>query len=116
MREGYRPRPGAGYKAKDYAAAVKAILGSPYNAVVVDTLEATLSSQQPEEVVKAMVRANLLALRPFSYWAKDIDPAAFGPDMDATVVAAPSAVELYLMQRKRDTLLAALSRDIKVRK
>jgi len=114
MRAGYRPGPGAGYTAKDYATAIKAILDSPYNAVTIDVLEAALSSTQPEVVVKAMVAANLLALRPYSPWAKDIDSRAFGRTRRATLVTAPSAVQLYLMQEERGTLLAALCSDVQV--
>jgi hypothetical protein len=102
--------------AKDYATAIKAILDSPYNAVMIDVLEAALSSTQPEVVVKAMVAANLLALRPYSPSAKDIDSRAFGHTRRATLVTAPSAVQLYLMQEERGTLLAALCSDVQVRK
>jgi hypothetical protein len=109
MRKGYKPTPGAGYTAADYGAAVKAILDSPYHAVDIDSLEEALRSPHQDTVVEAMVQANLLALRPYSTWAKDIEPAAFGPDERFTVVTAPSALHLYLMQKNRDTLLKALS-------
>jgi hypothetical protein len=54
------------------------------------------------------VRANLLALRPYSPWAADIDVAAFGPRQRFTVVTAPTPLHLYLMEEERNTLLAPL--------
>lgn len=110
MRKGCNPAEGAGYSARDYALAVKAILESPFKAVDEDTLENALG----KHVVRAMVGANLLALRPYSAWAKDIDPAAYGPDGLSSVVAAPSAMALYLMQKKRDTILEALTSGAQV--
>jgi hypothetical protein len=117
MEAGYTPKPGAGYTAADYAAAVKAILDSPYKAVNKKRLEAALGSQPGValEVLEAMVQANLLALRPYSPWARDIDPEAFGPGRRSMVVTAPSALHLYLMQVELDTLLAALD-NVQVRK
>jgi hypothetical protein len=55
-----------------------------------------------------MVQANLLALRPYSHWAADIDAAAFGPRQRSTVVTAPTPLHLYLMEDERSTLLAPL--------
>jgi hypothetical protein len=104
MEDGYVPASNAGYAARDYATAVAAILESPYNAVDKQQLTAVLG-QQPLE---AMVRANLLALRPYSPWAADIDVAAFGPRQRFTVVTAPTPLHLYLMEEERSTLLAPL--------
>ncbi len=105
MRAGYRPPPGAGYTAADYATAVKAILDSPYNAVDEEKLTDLLGQPQP---LQAMVQANQLALRPYSAFARDIDPAAFGPGQDATVVTPPSSLHFYHMQGKRSMLLSQL--------
>jgi hypothetical protein len=104
MKRGYRPPPGAGYTAADYATAVDAMLKSPYTMVNDEELEAVLG-QQPLE---AMVRANLLSLRPYSPWAADIDVAAFGPRQRFNVVTAPTPLHLYLMEEERNTLLAPL--------
>lgn len=104
MEGGYVPAFNAGYTARDYATAVAAILESPYNAVDKQELIALLGKQPLE----AMVQANLLALRPYSPWAADIDAAAFGVDLDATVVTAPTPLHLHLMERKRSIILAAL--------
>jgi hypothetical protein len=104
MKSGYRPTPGAGYTAADYATAVDAILQSPFKAVNDEHLEAVLG----EQPLEAMVQANLLALRPYSHWAADIDAAAFGVDLDATVVTAPTPLHLYLMERKHSIIMAAL--------
>jgi hypothetical protein len=92
MKRGYRPPPGAGYTAADYATAVDAILKSPYKAVNDEELEAVLGQQSLE----AMVQANLLALRPYSHWAADIDFAAFGVDLDATVVTCIEAIAVCI--------------------
>ncbi|KAF6263071.1 hypothetical protein COO60DRAFT_1635487 [Scenedesmus sp. NREL 46B-D3] len=91
MKPGYRPAPDAGYTAADYATAVDAILKSPYKAVNDE--------------------ANLLALRPYSPWAADIDAAAFGPKRRFTMVTAPPPLHLFLMKEERSTLLAPLNRD-----
>eukprot|EP00882_Tetradesmus_deserticola_P018351 GHRQ01019711.1.p1 GENE.GHRQ01019711.1~~GHRQ01019711.1.p1 ORF type:complete len:274 (+),score=89.16 GHRQ01019711.1:126-824(+) len=104
MEDGYVPDPDAGYTAADYATAVNAILESPYNAVLKQRLMAVLGKRPLE----AMVRANLLALRPYSSWATDIDVAAFGPRLRSTVVTALTALHLFLMREERSTLLAAL--------
>lgn len=106
MNCGYRPTSDAGYTAADYAtaAAVDAILKSPYKAVDDEDLIPVLGQQSLE----AMVQANLLALRPYSHWAADIDAAAFGADLDATVVTAPTPLHLYLMGRKHSIIMAAL--------
>ncbi len=105
MWAGYQPLPGAGYTAADYATAVKAILDSPYNAVDGKQLIGLLGRPQP---LQAMVQANQLALRPYSAFAKDVDPAAFGPKQRATVVTAPSSLHLYLMHEERSMLLSPL--------
>lgn len=104
MNPGYRPAPDAAYTSADYAMAVDAILKSPYKAVDEEDLTAVLGKQPLE----AMVQANLLALRPYSFWAEDIDAAAFGVDLDATVVTAPTPLHLHLMQEERSIILAAL--------
>lgn len=61
-----------------------------------------------KKALDAMVQANLLALRPYSFWAADIDVEAFGPRQRFTVVTAPSALHLYLMEQERDMLLKPL--------
>jgi hypothetical protein len=104
MKSGYRPPPGAGYTAADYATAVNAILQNPYKAVIDEELEAVVG----ELPLEAMMQANLLALRPYSQWAADIDAAAFGANSRATVVTAPTPIQLYLMEEERSTIMAAL--------
>eukprot|EP00877_Chromochloris_zofingiensis_P011590 jgi/Chrzof1/6685/Cz19g05200.t1 len=105
LQPGYLPPPTAGYTAADCATAVKAILDSPYKAVDEDLLSSQLGSLEP---LQAMVKANLLALRPFSPWAYDVSAKAFGPERLATVITAPSALHLYLMEVQRGKLLEAL--------
>lgn len=104
MKPGYRPAPDAAYTAADYAIAVNAILKSSYKVVDDEDLTAVLG----EPPLEAMVQANLLALRPYSPWAADIDAAAFGPGQRFTVVTAPTPIHLYLMQEERSIILAAL--------
>ncbi|KAF6265761.1 hypothetical protein COO60DRAFT_1266184 [Scenedesmus sp. NREL 46B-D3] len=58
--------------------------------------------------LEAMVQANLAALRPYSYWAADIDVTAFGADKLFTVVTAPAPLHFYLLEDMRSTLTAAM--------
>jgi hypothetical protein len=107
MSDGHRPSPDAGYTASDYATAVNAILQSPYKAVADHELYAVLGKQPLE----AMVQAKLLALRPYSHWAADIDAAAFGPAQRFTVVTAYSPLHLYLMEEEHSTIMAAVDKQ-----
>jgi len=100
----YWPAADVAYTVADYATAVDAILQSLYKAVDDVDLIAVLGQQ----LLEAMVRANLLAFRPYSHWAADIDAAAFGADLDATVVTAPTPLHLFLMQHKLSIITAAL--------
>eukprot|EP00878_Enallax_costatus_P016131 GHUV01016920.1.p2 GENE.GHUV01016920.1~~GHUV01016920.1.p2 ORF type:complete len:234 (+),score=95.96 GHUV01016920.1:1598-2299(+) len=104
MKPGRLPAPDAGYTATDYATAVKDILDSDHNAVE----DVGLAEKLGKQSLDAMVQANLLALRPYSSWAADIDDAAFGPDQCFTVVTAPTTLHLYLMKRHRSMLLKPL--------
>jgi hypothetical protein len=82
MKDGSHPAAGAGYTASQYASAVEALMASPYNAVSRDELEQQLGGTADENsaALEAMVRANLLGVRPYSNWARDIDLEAFGSD------------------------------------
>jgi hypothetical protein len=96
MKPGYRPAADAAYTAADYAIAVDAILKSPYKAVDEEQLEAVIGQRS----LQAMVRMKQLALRPYSHWAADINAAAFGAQLRATVVTAPTPLHLYPYRRK----------------
>lgn len=100
-----RPEAGAAFTSSDYATAVKAILESPYNAVERQQLVAVLGKRPLE----GLVQDNQLALRPYSSWATDINPDAFGPARRLTVVTAPTSMHLYLMRAEEKTLLAPLN-------
>ena len=50
-------------------------------------------------VLDALMAANLLAMRPYSAWAVDIPPEAFGPDRMDTLVTAPTPVALHLVRQ-----------------
>ncbi len=97
----------AGYTTAQYAVAVRAIVESPYNAVPRPELERQLGGTEDQNtaVLLAMVRANLLGIRPSSTWAKDIAIEVFGSAEQ--VVTAPSPVHLHVM-RTNDTLRSKL--------
>jgi hypothetical protein len=99
-----RLRAGAACTSSDYATAVKAILQSPYNAADGQQLYAVLG----ERPLEALVQANQLAMLPYSSWATDINPEAFGPDRRLTVVTAPTSMHLHLMKAEEKALLAPL--------
>jgi hypothetical protein len=114
MTDHCKPAAGAGYTAAQYAIAVEALMASPYSAVRRDELEPQLggTANENQAALQAMVRANVLGVRPFSYWARDIDPKAFGSTA-AMVVTAPSSVHRYLM--KSEEFLTVLRKAQKVR-
>lgn len=97
----------AGYTTAQYAVAVRAIVESPYNAVPRPELERQLggSKDQNTAALLAMVKANLLGIRPSSPWARDITSEAFGSAKQ--VVTAPTPVHLHVM-RTDDTFRADL--------
>jgi hypothetical protein len=94
-------RPTQGWTAKQYAATVRALLKSPYNAVSEDALVGICGGGDAGmRVVQAMVKSNLLAYRPLSEWARDIDRGAFSQG-GRVVLTATSAAHLQCMRQLR---------------
>ncbi len=94
------PARGAGYTKAQYDDAVAALLESPHNAVGLSQMEQLLGDGDRSEgaaALEALLQAGLLALRPYSDWARDMEPAAFGPH-SLPVITAPSAVHLHVMK------------------
>lgn len=92
---------GPGWTPEQYATAVLAILDSPYHVVQRSQLNAKLGGGSGgAAAVTAMVRANLLALRPPSRLAVDIPQVAYG-DNRKVVVTAPTPARLHAMKRLR---------------
>lgn len=84
---------------RHYATAVRSLLATPSSSVPAATLEAALGGAGTgNQVVQAMVQANLLAYRPWSYWAQDIDKRAF---QDGVVVTAPTPAHLACMREQK---------------
>ena len=97
VNSGLAPPKGAGWTPQQYALAMRSILAAPANAVPIAMLEAAFGGGTAgREVVQAMVRANLLAYRPRSAWARDISKAVF--QGDRAVVAAPTPAHLACME------------------
>jgi len=112
-------RGGDGYSAVQYAAAALRLLTSPCGGVVSEDMCQLLAEYayspvvEPQEqyrlsaeVLLRLVQANALALRPFSPFARDIPPDAFGKG--TSMVTAPSAMHLYCMGLLRPELQSQL--------
>ena len=104
VQRGLKPGSEAGWTVQQYATAVRAITaGAPY-AVRASVLIAQLGGGYAgSQVLQAMVRADLVAIRPYSFWARDVPKGAFrasdGPDfMLEEVVTAPTPADLYCMR------------------
>ena len=94
----------AGWTGQQYAAAVRAITaGAPY-AVPASVLQEEFGGGHAGwQVLQAMVRADLVAYRVHSHWARDLPEEAFrasdGPDAELTeVVTAPTPAHLHCMR------------------
>ena len=111
---GLEPSAGAGWTAEQYAAVLDKLAVEPY-AVLASELKAEFGGGHVgAQVLKAMVRQDLVAYRPHSYWARDIAEEAFGADLEE-VVTAPTPAHLYCMQELRAELSADMHAADKVR-
>ncbi|KAK9820217.1 hypothetical protein WJX72_007582 [[Myrmecia] bisecta] len=98
VERGLKPSPDAGWTAQHYATAVKEIIDAPWHAVPASALEDKFGSGYAgRQVLQAMMRENLVAYRPYSTWASDIDMDAFGPKR-VEVVTAPTPAHLHCMR------------------
>ncbi len=94
---GLEPDDKDGWTQAQYATAVRRILAAPANAASACALKAQFGGGGAgKEVLQAMVRANLLAYRPASSWARDIERSAFGKDM--LLVTAPTPADIACMR------------------
>eukprot|EP00891_Asterochloris_glomerata_P006778 jgi/Astpho2/6778/Aster-07223 len=82
---------------EQYRTMLRLICESDHAAVIVTDAHRELKPDG-EQAVQAMVKADLLAYRPASAWARDIPLEAFGPEQEA-VLTAPTATHLYCMRR-----------------
>ena len=111
---GLEPSAGAGWTAEQYAAVLEKLAVEPH-AVLASELEAEFGGGYVgDQVLQAMVRQDLVAYRPHSYWARDIAEEAFGADLEE-VVTAPTPAHLYCMQELRAELSAHMHAADKVR-
>ena len=104
VKRGLTPGREAGWTGQQYAAAVRAITAGAPNAVPASVLEEECGGGDAGwQVLQAMVRADLVAYRPYSQWARDLPVDAFragaGPDAKLTeVVTAPTPAHLHCMR------------------
>jgi len=102
VRRGLAPLPSDGFTKSQYVEAVRSILLAPRNVVAAMDLEAKFNESEAGEsdggqrVVQAMVKANLFAYQPDSFWARDIREDAF--KVDCVVITTPSPVHLACMR------------------
>ncbi len=97
VNTGLEPQPNDGWTPAQYATAVRSILAAPANAVSAGALKAQFGGGSAgKQVLQAMVRANLLAYRPRSVWARDIPRSTFGKDL--VVITAPTPADLAYMR------------------
>ncbi len=104
LEQGFSPEAGAGYTSAQFGVAVQALVASSHGAVLRQDLCNELMSRtgvaaaEAREALQAMVRDNILAMRPYSPLARDIDPGAFGSP-PSQIVTAPTAVHMYVMRK-----------------
>jgi hypothetical protein len=92
----------AGHCRGDSPSVFKAILDTPHNALIVtDGLWGQVDGRP--YLMSDLVHVGLLAVRPFSRWAADVDAAAFG-DERLHVVMAPTPAHLHLWRLHHEQL------------
>ena len=91
---------GAAWCTEDFRAVLRSIVSSPHAAVPVLELAAVLGLGAGGAVkLQSMNQKNLLLRRAYDSLARDIDAAAFGPDLD-DVYTLPSAAHVLAARRK----------------
>ena len=78
---------------------LRSIVTSPHAAVSVEELDKVLGEGGAAKL-ESMNEKNMLVLRTFDPIARDIDAAAFGPDLDDEVYTLPSAAHVVAARRK----------------
>ena len=101
VESGLEPADDAGWTQQQYADALRSIVDAPANPVPARRLKATLGgdggARAGRQALQALVAANLLAYRPQSDWARDIDGAAF--EGDDVLITAQTPVDLACMRK-----------------
>lgn len=89
---------GAAWCTEDFLAVLRSIISSPHAAVPVVELATVLGASGASKL-KSMNAKNLLLRRAYDPLARDIDAAAFGPDLE-DVYTLPSAAHILAARRK----------------
>jgi hypothetical protein len=89
----------AAWSAEDFRAVLRSIASSPHVAVPVEQLEAVLGEGGAAKL-ESMNAKNLLLRRAYDPLARDIDAAAFGPDLE-DVYTLPSAAHVLAARRRK---------------
>ena len=89
---------GAAWCTEDFRAVLRSIVSSPHAAVPVEQLDALLGAGGDAKL-ESMNQKNLLLRRAYDPLARDIDAAAFGPDLE-DVYTLPSAAHVLAARRK----------------
>ena len=88
----------AEWNAEDFSIVIRSIVDSPHAAVPVQQLDATLGDGGTVKL-KSMNKLNLLLLRAYDPLARDMDAAAFEPDLE-DVYTLPSVAHVLAARRK----------------
>jgi hypothetical protein len=88
----------AAWSAEDFRTVMRSIVSSPHAAVPVLQMYAELGEGGAAEL-ESMNAKNLLLRRAYDPLARDIDTAAFGPDLE-DVYTLPSAAHVLAARRK----------------
>jgi hypothetical protein len=103
---------GDGWTKKQFVDAAFFVLDAEHSAV----LESEMATVVGAAAVRALVKANVFSVRPYSEWALDVDEAAFAPAVTAgeqaqlkdMIITAASPVYLFCIREQRKILQRAL--------
>jgi hypothetical protein len=88
----------AAWSTEDFRTVLRSIVSSPHAAVPVQQMDAELGDDGAAKL-ESMNAKNLLLRRAYDPLARDIDAAAFGPDLE-DVYTLPSAAHVLAARRK----------------
>jgi hypothetical protein len=103
---------GDGWSEAQFAAAAVLVLDTKHNAVLEREMRLVIGAA----AVRALVKANVFSVRPYSEWALDVNEAAFAPaagvdkqiGKKTMIITAAAPVYLYCMREERQELQAVL--------
>jgi hypothetical protein len=103
---------GDGWSRRQFAEVAVLVLDTKHNAVVESKVAAVIGAA----ALRALVKANVFSVRPYSRWALDVDEEAFvlsaaaGEEtrLDDMIITAASPVYLFCMREQRKEFEAAL--------